>query len=228
VSDQRQRALERAAEAGDREAEAELLRERLRSGELARARVELLASLGDDAARMALDAPPPLLPPGDLRALATGLEDYGKEHLVRAAIAAASPLLEVIEEHAPYEQRPRAALAAVEAWLEHQDEARRVGARLAATEADSAGEQLMDEPQPTLSHVELSFFAWAMSSAADLAAEQRAEALGACAAGLFAELQGLYRSLGDERGVDGRVRRALRAWCRGEEPPLDPLEEGVA
>ena len=228
MSDQRQRALERAAEAGDREAEAELLRERVRAGELARERVELLAALGDEAARLALDDPPDLLPPGDLRALAYGLAEFGKEQLVRGAIAAARPLLEVIEEHASYEERPRAALDAVEAWLARPDEARRVGARLAAVEADRAGEQLMDEPQPTLSHVELSFFAWAMSSAADLTAEQRPEALGTCAAGVFAELQGLYRSLGDERGVDGRVRRALSAWCRDEEPPLQPLEEGVA
>lgn len=228
MSDQRQRALERAAEAGDREAEAELLRERLRAGELRPERVQLLAALGEAPARMALDAPPALLPRGDLLALASGLTDFGKEVLVRAALAAAAPLLEVVEEHAPYEQRPRAALRAVEAWLARPDEARRVGARLAAAEAERAGEQLMDEPQPTLSDVELSFFAWAMRGAAELAAEQRPEALATLAAGLFAELQGLYRCLGDERGVDPRARRALAAWCRGQEPPPDPLAEGVA
>lgn len=57
--DDRLRRLERAAEGGDVPARAALLRERLRLGTVSIRRLALASYLGDEGARLALNAPPP-------------------------------------------------------------------------------------------------------------------------------------------------------------------------
>lgn len=59
MTDARLRDLWRRGRAGDVEARAQHLRERLRAGELAATRLEVAARLGDPAAGLALDAAPP-------------------------------------------------------------------------------------------------------------------------------------------------------------------------
>ena len=58
MTDSRLRDLWRRGRAGDLEARAQHLRERLRAGELVATRLEVAARLGDPAARLALEAPP--------------------------------------------------------------------------------------------------------------------------------------------------------------------------
>lgn len=58
MTDARLRDLWRRGRAGDLEARAHHLRERLRAGELVATRLEVAARLGDPAARLALEAPP--------------------------------------------------------------------------------------------------------------------------------------------------------------------------
>lgn len=64
------------------DAEARYLRERMRRGELARARVELCAWLGHDPAAQALDGPPPAGEFVDWRGWARALDDAGRRLVI--------------------------------------------------------------------------------------------------------------------------------------------------
>lgn len=90
MSDERLRLLERSCAQGDDGAVAHLLRARLRTGELAPERARLAAYLGSAAACQALGLPPPHRPRGRLalERWVRGLEPWGKEVAVRAALAA--------------------------------------------------------------------------------------------------------------------------------------------
>ncbi len=112
--DDRVRGFERAAGHGGVEAQARLLWERVRRGELERERLRLAAHVGDPAARMALAADAPPLP-ADLRACVRGLEAWGMDALVRAALAAAGRVLHLVPE--PAVGWSRGAVEAIAAWL---------------------------------------------------------------------------------------------------------------
>lgn len=86
------RELERAVEQGGVEAQARLLWEGVRRGRVDLERLRLAAHVGHAAARVALGAQAPA-PPADLRACVRGLEAWGQEALVRAALAAAGRVL---------------------------------------------------------------------------------------------------------------------------------------
>lgn len=62
MTDQRLRDLERDAASGDLQTQARLLLERVRVGQLTEERLRLAAYLGDEAARVALDADPAAVP----------------------------------------------------------------------------------------------------------------------------------------------------------------------
>ncbi|MGE0708658.1 MAG: hypothetical protein AB7N76_12430 [Planctomycetota bacterium] len=86
--DRRGRELERAGAEGDRDAQAALLLERLRRGELPLERLRLAAFLGHEPARVALgeDAPSP---PGELAEWGAALGAWGPEVAGRALYALA-------------------------------------------------------------------------------------------------------------------------------------------
>ncbi|MGE0706780.1 MAG: hypothetical protein AB7N76_06205 [Planctomycetota bacterium] len=216
MSDQRRRALEREAH-GDREQAAALLLERVRAGELSPTQLELLALLGEPAAALALPDARVLPAAPDPQAFAAALLPFGKPVLVRAALAAARPLLRLLEEHAPWERRPQEALDAVAAWLTApQREPLRVAVRLTLPEVERAGEELSDNAQPTVEEVELAFVAHATGAVAELAAELREVAWVALTADALAQAEALHEDLGAEDGAVALARAALRRWCLGE------------
>jgi hypothetical protein len=138
VTDARRRDLERRARAGDLEAEAQLLIERRRDGEIAPHGLDLLAYAGAPAARMALgpEAPPQ---PASLEAWVRGLEPWGRVAWVRAAVAAARLLLPLQAERDPRDTRPREAVEAAEAWLAADTDAAIEAAYAAAAALNPAG-----------------------------------------------------------------------------------------
>ena len=172
MSDARLRALERASAAGDLEARARLLRERVRLGTLAGPRLELAAQLGDPSARAALgDAAPAEVTPeatwqeaqrrwasgGGSRvwlAKAVGLHArrwcealsaYGPEPLVRVALAAARAVADRVEPHLAGPPA-RAAREAAEAWLRGEGDSETCAR--AGDEVTLAARQMLS-PTPT-------------------------------------------------------------------------------
>ena len=137
MADSELRELERRwREDGDRDAEAALLRARVRAGTLAAPRLRLAAYLGHEAARLALgDAAPGQGPGGAAVAFCFGLEDYGREAWLRAAwvvmdmherhleerstAANSRPVTFKIERHRALLQR---GLALVGGWLQEPSE----------------------------------------------------------------------------------------------------------
>ena len=137
MTDSELRELERRwREDGDRDAEAALLRARVRAGTLAAPRLRLAAYLGHEAARLALgDAAPELGQSGAAVAFCFGLEDYGREAWLRAvwvvmnmheqhlgertAATNSRPVAFKIERHRALLQR---GLTLVEAWLREPSE----------------------------------------------------------------------------------------------------------
>lgn len=117
MTDRRLRELERRVREGGASLEeaARWLLERQRAGELPRERLVLLAWLGHESARAAL-AGEPLHVPGELESWVRGLERWGPEASVRAAVAAARLLLPLWEGRHPQDRRPAEALSAAEAW----------------------------------------------------------------------------------------------------------------
>jgi hypothetical protein len=121
VADDRLRDLERRAQAGDLEAQARLLRERLRAGDLTQGRLELAAYLGHEPARVALG---PTAPdePADLNALAGGLQKWGPPAVLRAVAAATRSFVDQANDTPrTRESSIRAALASLDAldrWVE--------------------------------------------------------------------------------------------------------------
>jgi len=120
MTDSRRRELERRFRATGTDADAaRLLVERVRAGGLPGERVRLAAFCGHGPARLALgDEAPPAAP--ELGPWLLELEEFGKEALVRAALAAA----EVALDHHPAGRRSAACLACLEtarAWLRDPD-----------------------------------------------------------------------------------------------------------
>ena len=144
MADEELRRLERLAGAGDLEAEARLLLERLRIGDVSREGVELAAYLGHGAAGVVV----PGVTPADPEPLewVSGLGRWGKEVAVRAAILAARAVLPRFEDVMTHEEGPRKAIRAAEEWLVHPCEAHRVAARLAMEAADDCAREASVEP----------------------------------------------------------------------------------
>jgi hypothetical protein len=206
--DERLRRLERQAAAGDHDAAAQLLVQRLRIGELGREGVELAAYLGHDAANRAT---PEVDPETEGReALVEGLARWGKEAFVRAAVAAAYAVLPRYEELMTHEDTPRKAIASAEAWIACPCEAHRVGARLAAQDADDAAREasIVEAGDD-----ESTFAAWTAKHAA----------LAAAAHDLRFAAREALRTIDEAAAVqvcdvDALVRQALLDWALGGSP----------
>lgn len=116
MSDSRLRELERQAAAGDVQARARLLAERVRVGDLAPDRLQLAAYLGDPQARQALGEQAP----AQVEQLSTwseGLEQWGRDTLIRAALAAARLGLGVWRARYPADDHLPRGLESVERWV---------------------------------------------------------------------------------------------------------------
>lgn len=133
VADERLRRLERQAQSGDLEAGAQLLRERLRLGEVTPLGLRVAAFVGHPAARAA--APEVAAAPEGGEAWAAALWAFGRDLGVRAAVALGRALLPWFEEQLPGDRRGRRAVEAAEAWLACPCETCRVAARLASEDA---------------------------------------------------------------------------------------------
>lgn len=132
MTDQRLRELERRArEGGSPEDAARWLLMRERAGELPRERLELLVWLGHAPAVAAL-AGQPLHVPRELESWVRGLERWGPEAAVRAALAAARLLLPLWSARHPQDPRLAEALAAAERWTIDPGPAAAEAARAAA------------------------------------------------------------------------------------------------
>lgn len=130
MADEGLRRLERRVRAGDTDALARLLRERVRHGELPVERLRLLHLLDDRLATRALDEEP--LAEMPLQDWVRLLEPLGPEVLVRTAVALARAVLRRDE---PYSVR---AIRGAEAWVLQQDVER---AREAGLAADSIADR---------------------------------------------------------------------------------------
>jgi hypothetical protein len=97
--DDRLRSLERAAEGGDVPARAALFRERLRLRTVSIRRLALASYLGDEGARLALNAPPPA-PDAELRQRVYGLGAWGSD-VPRLAISALARFVALARGTAP-------------------------------------------------------------------------------------------------------------------------------
>lgn len=121
MADESMRRWMRLAGAGDPDAQARLLRERMRSGELPAEKLGLLARLGDPLAAQALGLELPEVRP-EPKEWARQLAPLGPEVLVRVAVALSRAVLRRDE---PYSLR---AIRAAEAWALHPCEARSIAA----------------------------------------------------------------------------------------------------
>lgn len=147
--DERLRRFERDARAGDPILAARVLRERVRFGTLTGERLDLLAHLGDEAARTALALPPapPLVSPEEAVAWWRALARFGRETGVRAALALARPVLRMSvwsrDRFAGVAEQPWRAAEALDAWVAEPTAERLEAARAAITAAydapDAAG-----------------------------------------------------------------------------------------
>ncbi|MCO5172530.1 MAG: hypothetical protein M9894_40050 [Planctomycetes bacterium] len=221
MADTRLRRLERAAAQGDLDARVRLLCERLRSGELDEERVRLAAYLGDPAARLLLGPKAPDLPVirarGGLelnqRRWITGLRAYGKEWLVRAAVAIARARFTAWDRWDEADERPRRALAAAEAWLACPCEAHAEEADLAQHAALGAAHALVSpgEPRPSTAREGLSRLLCAAAGAAATAAFAAAQAARAAAADDVLQASAcVLNALGGREDTD-TIREALVA-----------------
>lgn len=208
--DDRARGYERAAGAGGAEARARALWERVRRGDLDPERLRLAAHAGDAGARLAVGAAGPLADPP--LAVVRGLDAWGKEALVRAALAAVGRCLHVVAPGDPVHDASRAVVEALAAWLTRPD-----GRDAAAAEAAQAGRAtfLLDTRDPRAP-------AWEALREATLLLEARTRTSPARgAAAKAADALALEGRVDDPEGeVALAVREALAAWALGD---LDPL-----
>jgi hypothetical protein len=132
VADEKLRRDQREGAEGDLEAEVQLLAQRWRAGQLTRARLELAAWAGHKGAHALLgtEAPTParLLDELEVREA----QRWGKEAVVRIAVALAEVGFALAEEAPP---EARAAIDAARAWLATPTPAHEVAAREAAQAA---------------------------------------------------------------------------------------------
>lgn len=120
VTDQRLRDLERDAALGDLHAQARLLLERVRVGDLTEERLRLAAYLGHEPAELArrLAAISPPETPADTRSLASGLRHFEQSISVRAVVTIARSRLPAWERWSTTDRRPLLAIEAAESWLD--------------------------------------------------------------------------------------------------------------
>lgn len=143
MSDTKLRDLERRwKETGSVQDEAAYLLERMRAGDLSRERLDLAAYCGHEGARQAIGdaSPPPLVggtPESSERSVyewAHGLARFGKEVLVRAALAGALRIRDAWDntyDRTPWRDQAASAYNAAQAWLNcpcsaHADNVRQV------------------------------------------------------------------------------------------------------
>ena len=117
MADLRMRALQRGGDAGDVSATARWLHERLRTGSLTRRRCELAAYLGHAPSARVTGVRDPS-PTRDARTFAQGLEPWGADALVRAAVAAARSVAELWTDAFGVWTAPADALSAALRWVE--------------------------------------------------------------------------------------------------------------
>ena len=120
MADEHLRALERSASQGGSEAQARLLRERLRAGSLSASRLELAAYLGHAGALLALEqAPEP--EDRDLREWLWSFQRWGRQGVVRVLVAACRCGLECAPDH-PRLGALEDALGVVSAWCDDREQ----------------------------------------------------------------------------------------------------------
>lgn len=242
MTDAARRSLERRA-GGDVAARGRWIVERLRSGQLLEARVRLAAHVGDPGALLAVEAtaapPATLLYAVDVVA---GLAPWGEAAAGRAALAALRATRPTgpsawpgpWAETSPHVRTPRAADAALVAWLRDPTPARAAaGARLlqlpVAVSADPAGHwtdeatvmalQLLSPLQWDVAHV-----AALPSASARTAAEVARAAIRAVAHAGPDRGRAVEGEAGAADEAAARVLRAIRdglaPWALGEGDPL--------
>lgn len=128
MADEQVRHLERQAAGGDPEATTRLLRERMRSGDLARERVELAAWVGDEAALAALGVASTTAHLGDW---AAGLERFGHHVGLRAVVEMAACGATLLEPGTRDTRIVRTLVQRARALTEHPQ---RLGAELMVSE----------------------------------------------------------------------------------------------
>lgn len=212
--DDRARGFERRAHAGDLDARARALWERVRRGEVELDRLRLAAHVGDPVSRLALGgaAPPP---PADVHACARGLEAWGKEVLVRAALAAAGRALHLFDADDDLRAWSRQGVEHVAAWLLGPVESRQ------ATEAEV---QVHGRAAPRLSERDPRQEAIrAVQAAAAMVASRARSRPARDAVASAARALDLEGRVDDPEGeVAGALRDALAAWALGEGDPARP------
>lgn len=117
MTDQRLRDLERDAARGDLHAQARLLLERVRVGDLAEDQLLLAAYLGDAPAQAALASATTSTLPDDIDTWARSLKPFGQETSVRAALGVAGEFMTAWRMRRPSDDRPVRAIQAAVAWL---------------------------------------------------------------------------------------------------------------
>ncbi|RMG09942.1 MAG: hypothetical protein D6731_18720 [Planctomycetota bacterium] len=206
MSDDGLRRAERAAAGGDPAARAEALRAKVRAGALSPQRLALAAYAGDPVA--ALAAPEVRRPPEFLSWL-LGLDRWGSEAGVRAALAATRRACAVLADDEP---APTEALACVAAWLArpcagHAAEAQRAADRTARAWTVAAQAQ---RHGPTSRAQVLDVWEAALNCARAAAVEERiSAAVESCLAAA--------RAVG-EAAVRAAVQDALSAWALSSPP----------
>lgn len=219
------RRIERESFGGDPQALGQLIRLRIRAGELTSDRVQLLAALGDPGAALALGAEAPVLA-RRLDEWGRQLAGFGREVAVRAAQAAAQAALPAWEGlfHIFAARGPHACLEASRAWLEcpcrrHADQAQR---HTRAFALKGAGNALLDMLRflPVVWTGEGSSGEAGSSEMAGQAAGQAARAAAGC---VFLDdyAEATAQSLSHARAARGsgpvraHVVEALRVWAAG-------------
>lgn len=217
------RALERAAAAGDVEAEALLLKRRLGTGGLGRRKLRLAAYLGHPAAERAFGERL-RRPDQRLRSWVRGLVHFGGvEAAERIGVALAELGAARVEEQAPREVRLRAALAAAQACARcpceehareatrHSEQAREATLELAGVTRRAYGWAQVAAYSPTARAAQLVAFATRM--VAEVAEDRRWNDLGFCVE--------LAEDVRGAASVRRELRRALLRWALEleESPP---------
>lgn len=197
MTDARLRDLWRRGRAGDVEARAQHLRERLRAGELAATRLEVAARLGDPAARLALESPPD--PGPDPVASLEALPDATARRvaLVCARAVAGQAVAAFGKGLAPTE-----ALAALEAALARPSDPGVGGRAVACADALVEGTWALADGRSDADLGALRALAWAVRAAGP-------EAAPAHAASALREALDVARAA-DDAGAEGDQEATLR------------------
>lgn len=232
--DDRGRALERQAAAGDPDAEAALLVHRQRTGDLPPGRLELAAHLGHPAALRALDRKARREPQDDL-AWMVALEPWGAPVVVRALVSATRVVLPSFEALAPGDDRPRRALEATLRWCDAPGpttaQAARATGKEAAAAAQTLGQQARldgewQEDDPALyAGFHAAYAANEVTAVAFVAEREQGTSPVGLVPALAKFLRVIDRAAAPAATIRERVRAELLGWALGGEPrPTTPPE----